>query len=95
MFNQTSNNFNYTTRVNINAVSGTLLKNHPRSFFKTLDMESQYGKNILSDDPHYYDEKRDFGDRTVKVVVLQAMLCGDNKVMCEIVEEKFYIIEDK
>lgn len=43
-----------TTNTNINAVSGTLVKNHPNSFFKRFQLGSPYGKNVLSEEPHIF-----------------------------------------
>lgn len=75
--------FNY----NVNAVSGTLRKSHPKSkiILKTL-----------SNEPHEFDpyepstwifEKR----RSEPIIMLQVMLCGNNQVLIEIVKvEDFY-----
>ena len=74
-----------TTNTSINAVSGTLVKNHPHSFFKRFQLGSPYGKNVLSEQPHIHEEGR-HGDDRVEVVVLQVMLAGGNdEIIAEIV----------
>jgi len=69
-----SNRFSY----NINAVSGTLRKSHPKSKFCVREVDdAQYIFNV--DNPHltYRNEK--------EIVILQAMLTGENKILIEYV----------
>ena len=77
MFN--SYGFSY----NINAVHGTLRKSHPKS--KIIVSKIQEDLRIFSkENPHiwinHFDERQ--------VVVLQVMLCGENKALIEFVELK-------
>lgn len=76
MFNNTSNHFNY----NINAVSGTVRKSHPKSKFVIRELD----KNS-----YIFDDKK---PRLVydsdAIVILQAMLIGDKKALVEYVLEK-------
>ena len=69
------NHFNY----NVNAVSGTLRKSHPKSkmIIRNLDSNS----SLFDDEPKLYISRYVVKD----VVVLQTMLCGDNKVLVEYV----------
>lgn len=69
------NHFNY----NVNAVSGTLRKSHPKSkmIIRNLDSNS----SLFDDEPKLYINRYVVKD----VVVLQTMLCGDNKVLVEYV----------
>lgn len=88
--------------LNINAVSGMLVKNHPKSFMvqcqfgskmfdRLFNTENPYW--IVHTDGHcfnpYSKERKNKGSdwhyEDKDVVVLQALLCGDNRVMCEIV----------
>lgn len=81
-----------TTTTSINAVSGTLVKNHPNSFFKRFQLGSPYGKNVLSEEPHIFEGGRHRDDR-VEVVVLQVMLAGgDDEIIAEIVRKKEYYL---
>ena len=74
MFNSFSNSFSY----NINAVSGTLRKSHPKSKFcvRTVD-DSQYVFDNYKPRLVYSNEN--------EIVILQAMLTGENKVLIEYV----------
>ena len=78
MFNSysNSNHFSY----NINAVSGTLRKSHPKSKFCVRKVDDdQYIFN--SENPRltiYSDE----------IVILQAMLTGENRLLVEYVDKK-------
>lgn len=69
------NHFNY----NVNAVSGTLRKSHPKSkmIIRNLDSNS----SLFNDEPKLHINRYVVKD----VVVLQTMLCGDNKVLVEYV----------
>ena len=69
------NHFNY----NVNAVSGTLRKSHPKSkmIIRNLDSNS----SLFDDEPKLYINRYVVKD----VVVLQTMLCGDHKVLVEYV----------
>lgn len=75
----------HTSSTNINAVSGTVVKNHPYSFFKRFHLNSEYAKKILGPTPMYT-----VGYRDIKAVVLQIMVVGDMEVVAEIVDEGKY-----
>ena len=79
MFNSYSNSFSY----NINAVSGTLRKSHPKSRI----IVSEIRKDLRIFDikkPNIWIESFDVRD----IVILQVMLCGENKALVEFVEKK-------
>lgn len=67
--------FNY----HVNAVSGTLRKSHPKSkmIIRNLDTNSSF----FSDTPKLFINSYNNKD----VVILQTMLCGDNKAIVEYV----------
>lgn len=76
------NTFNY----NINAVSGTMRKSHPKSRMVVRNL-SNHPCEFDSHNPRVYDSV----DRAYKdIVVLQTMLCGDNRVLIEFVETKYF-----
>lgn len=76
------NTFNY----NINAVSGTMRKSHPKSRMVVRNL-SNHPCEFDSHNPSVYDST----DREYKnIVVLQTMLCGDNRVLIEFVESKYF-----
>lgn len=79
MFNSFSNNFSY----NINAVSGTLRKSHPKS--RIIVSEIDEGLHIFDKTkPQIWISGYDTRD----IVVLQIMLCGENQALVELVEKK-------
>lgn len=74
MFNTScKNNFSY----NINAVSGTLRKSHPKSKFCVREIDSK---------PFVFAEEKPrltfYGE---EIVILQAMLTGENRALIEYV----------
>ena len=75
-----SNTFNY----NINAVSGTLRKSHPKSKMVVRDL-TNHPCEFSSRNPQVYDPTT---CSYRSIVVLQTMLCGDNRVLIEFVETK-------
>ena len=81
-----------TTNTSINAVSGTLLKNHPKSFIKRFHLTSQYADNVLSDKPFIKGKYSMGKHEEVPVVVLQVMLAGEGILVAEIVRESEYDI---
>ena len=67
--------FNTTNALNINAVSGTILKNYRKSYFKRFHLQSEFAKGLLQSQAK--DSRED-------VVVVQMMMCGDMDVIAEI-----------
>lgn len=83
MFNNT-NQINNTS-LHINAVGGTLLKNHRNSFFLRCHMKSNMADKLFQMKPKYGDNYS--GE---DVVILQTMLCGDSELLFEVVKLKDY-----
>ena len=93
--------------LNFNAVSGTLCKSHPKSFFKWFHLDSEYAKSVLKWNPevrlNYHKhtvhpswggrDYQDFDEPEQKIVILQLMLTGEDRVLAEIVKESD-LIED-
>lgn len=73
MFNTTNNSFNY----NINAVSGTLRKSHPKSYFVV--------REVSNDTCLFNASKPTVLSKGREAVVLQVMLTGNNKCLIEFV----------
>lgn len=76
MFNSSVHNvFSY----NINAVSGTLRKSHPKSKFCVRE---------ISDNKVVFDEKKPrltYEEWNLEIVILQLMLTGENRCIIEYV----------
>lgn len=78
MFNTTNN----TYRVDIKpACSGMLQKSSRKSFFVRFDVTSERERQVMSYNPKYKDHS---------VVVLQAMLFGDEHYICELMWSEDY-----
>ena len=75
MFDSYSNNNSFS--YNINAVSGTLRKSHPKSKFCVREVDD----NKLVFD----DKKPRLTTHDDEIVILQAMLTGENQVLIEYV----------
>jgi hypothetical protein len=77
------NSYNNPQTVNINAVSGTIVKNYKDSFILRFHMKSEIATTILDKNPRL--KKGNFRDSEYKpVVVLQVMLCGEQEFLAEI-----------
>lgn len=66
----------HSTRVNINAVSGLILKNHPKSWFSRFHLQSRAAECRLCES----------GNKDI--VVLQMLICGDMEVIAELVRKE-------
>ena len=84
MFDNVANNFNY----NINAVSGTLRKSHPKSKMSIRE---------LSNARYVFDSEKPrlFEYNDTEIIVLQVMFVGENKVIIEYVNKKDFEEENK
>lgn len=79
------NNYNVSNpqTVNINAVSGTIVKNYKDSFMLRFHMNSEMANTILDRNPRL--KKSNFCDSEYKpIVVLQIMLCGEKEFLAEV-----------
>ena len=95
--------------VKINAVSGAILKNHPKSWFERFHLKSERADNLLTEGGHkakktfskeseyrrgqYYTTHENDPDNDI--IVLQMMICGDMEVLAECVHRCDYEIEFK
>ena len=84
MFDNVANNFNY----NINAVSGTLRKSHPKSKMSIRELSNA---RYVYD----YEKPRLFEYNDTEIIVLQVMFVGENKVIIEYVNKKDFEEENK
>lgn len=77
MFNQyTGGNIKQTIT---NLPSGTLMKTHPKSWFKMYHLESPFANRLHAED--------------VGIIILQSMLVGDKEVLSELVDKKEFLNE--
>lgn len=86
------NSYNNPQTVNINAVSGTFVKNYKDSFMLRFHMKSEMANVLLDKEPKLLKETIKHGEyphtweEKVKkpVVVLQVMLCGEQELLAEV-----------
>ena len=96
---------NHTNSININAVTGAILKNHPKSWFERFHLNSdrakalfregghQATKEMWHDTPNSYYSKGYYTeerDEDKDITILQMVICGDMEVMAELVYTKDY-----
>ena len=92
---------NYTSNVDINAVTGAILKNHPKSWFERFHLNSKRANELLIEGGHHatkkeykdngrYYDSYNVSDPDKNVTVLQMVICGDMEVMAELVYTKDY-----
>lgn len=88
-----SSKTNINNSIKINAVTGNILKNYQKSFFKRFKLDSQLAKELFDEDmPHLSRQVWNSGDdykgyyTTEKrpVVITQMMMCGETDVIAEI-----------
>lgn len=80
MLNSVSNN----TKIKINAVSGTLVKNCEKSFFYICNTKGPDANRLFdSEEPNIK-----MGYKFVKVVVLQTMVIDDGMLLSEVVRKE-------
>lgn len=96
---------NHTSNVRINAVTGAILKNHPKSWFERFNLNSDRAKQLLVEGGHratkkeYRDNGRYFDSYNtdspdMNITVLQMVICGDMEVMAELVYTRDYEIKE-
>lgn len=97
-------NYAYTNNVKINAVTGAILKNHPKSWFERFHLNSDRAKVLFQEGGHQAIKRvwkrdscyRDGGyyqeekDHEKDITILQMVICGDMEVMAELVYTKDY-----
>lgn len=82
------NSYDINQKVEINAISGTLVKNYKDSFFRRFHMKSKFAEQVLSENPTMSTQVTDeYGakySQNKPIVVLQVMLCGEGELIAEI-----------
>lgn len=100
MFNQSNYHAgNHTTNLKINAVTGAILKNHPKSWFERFNLSGKRAEELLVegghratkkvyDYTHHYDRTENNPEKDI--TVLQMVICGEMEVMAELVYTRDY-----
>ena len=96
---------NHSSTVSINAVTGSILRNHPKSWFVQFHLESPFAKSLFAEGGHKAKKTvtdregawagitRTVDDPDKNIVILQMVICGDMQVIAECVYEKDYFAE--
>jgi hypothetical protein len=90
-----SNTYSSKNEVKINAVTGNILKNYQKSFFKRFKLESPVASGLFDEDQPYLSKytKQYYSQNDYKgynkeekrpVVIIQMMMCGESEVLAEI-----------
>lgn len=82
MFNSYS--VNNSQSIQINAVSGTIVKNYKDSFILRFHMKSSMAEQVLDMKPTLNCKNKYGNTDKAPVVVLQVMLCGDQEFLAEV-----------
>lgn len=72
--------------VKINAVTGAILKNHPKSWFERFSLKSVRAESVLREGGHRADRWTE--NNPVDIIVLQMVICGDMEVIAECVHRE-------
>lgn len=94
MFDYNNNSSSYKFNYNINAVSGTIRKSHPKSRIELFDMNDDiisHHKDGRCINTNYWGST---GWEREDAIVLQVMLCGNCKVMIEFVKKEDFNLEE-
>ena len=98
-------NYSCTNSVRINAVTGAILKNHPKSWFERFHLTSDRAKSLFKEGGHKATKEVWHSDPTSlygrghytnepapekDITILQMVICGDMEVMAELVYTKDY-----
>ena len=97
MFN--SYNVQPTQNIKINAVTGAILKNHPKRWFERFHLKSPRAERLLAEGG--YEAQRKIYNENYRmemierdpendIIVLQMVICGDMEVMAELIYRKDY-----
>lgn len=82
---------NPITNNNINAVSGTLVKTFKKSYFVTCTFNSYLAKGLFDkEEPNLGKEGYYEYVKGQKIVILQTMLCGENRILVEVINKEDY-----
>ncbi len=82
------------TNIKINAVTGAILKNHPKSWFERFHLDSYRAGQLLVEGGHKFsDSYRYQAEKHGGITILQMVICGDREVMAELVYTKDYYNE--
>ena len=94
------NNYSYkggNTTTHINAVTGAILKNHPKSWFECFHLRSNRAQRLLVEGGDEGKRKEyPYHDKWIHkpITVLQMVLCGDMEVIAECVYTEDLINEE-
>lgn len=92
----TNNSSKTTNNIELNAITGTIVKNYKDSFFKRFSLHDKIANQLFDEggayltktETKYYDNsnyKSYNSEVKIPVVILQMMMCGKDEVLCELI----------
>lgn len=95
-YTKVSSNSKTTNNIEINAITGTIVKNYKDSFFKRFSLHDKISNQLFDEggayltktETKYYDNssyKSYNSEIKIPVVILQMMMCGKDEVLCELI----------
>ena len=81
--------------IKINAVTGAILKNHPKSWFERFHLKSDRAPQLLTEGGHKATSFNITRIPEKDITVLQMVICGDMEVMAELVYTQDYETSEK
>lgn len=95
-YTKVNNSSKTTNNIELNAISGTIVKNYKDSFFKRFSLREKIANQLFDEggafltktETKYYDDSswKGYNSETkVPVVILQMMMCGKDEVLCELI----------
>lgn len=85
MFNSYTTNNNQ--RLDINAISGSMVKTYTKSFFQVAQMGSPIYRDLMGAEPTF-THGSSYNPKTEEVVILQTLILGDKYLMFELIFKK-------
>lgn len=81
------NNQSVSNSISFNSVAGTLVKSHPKSKFAKFNI-NRIESTTFFDQNNPHRQRYGHASECVGIVVLQTMLCGNDMVLVEFVDQK-------
>ena len=95
-YTKVNNNSKTTNNIDINAITGTIVKNYKDSFFKRFSLHDRIANQLFDEGGAYLTKTeinhcddvywKSYNTETkLPVVILQMMMCGKDEVLCELI----------
>lgn len=87
------NNYDVTNTLKINACSGGIYKTYRESWFNSFSLGSNLADRLFKKEKVYYSPREDdYSDYSYddykEILILQMIICGENRVIAEIITKE-------